>query len=223
MHPYLEAISPYLLPGLISLILTIVLVRLALWIFPKVGLMDRPHLYGLTRKPIPYSGGLILFLSLIICVILFMDFNKHLIGVMIAAGMLVFMNFWDDRHGLNPFFRLLIQILAALTVVMAGIGITSITNPLGGTFQLDSYQIPITINNTIYNCTLLADIFTIFWIVALINTTNWLDGVPGLVSGISAIGSIVLFFLSIRPDFHYFDQLASPLVSGFLIFPHPKY
>lgn len=206
MQTYWEAFVPYLLPGFTAFALTFLFAALSLWIFPKLGLMDRPHLYGFTRPPIPYSGGWVMFVSFMIGVFLFMDIDKQLAGVLLAATMLVVVSFLDDRYNLNPLLRLSVQFLAALTVVVAGVGITSVTNPLGGLIHLDTYQLPILFKGVEYHFTLLADLFTIVWLILLMNTVNWLDGLPGQVSGISTIACVILFILSIRPDFHYIDQ-----------------
>ncbi len=206
MIAYLQALQPYLLPGFVAFALTFVLTAFSLYAFPRLGLLDRPKKYGLKRAPIPYSGGLIIFVVFLICLGIFMDFDKHLWGVLIAATMIVGVSFLDDRFGLNPFLRLGVQLLAAVTVILAGVGITSVTNPLGGLIYLDTYEIPITIADTVYNFTVLADLFTILWIILLMNTLNWMDGVPGIVSGLTTIGSVVMFVLAIRPNFHYIDQ-----------------
>jgi UDP-GlcNAc:undecaprenyl-phosphate/decaprenyl-phosphate GlcNAc-1-phosphate transferase len=206
MELYLAAIQPYFLPGALSFIATFILCVLSLRLFPKWGLLDKPQKYGLKRAPIPYSGGLIMFVVFVAGLFLFMDFDKHLTGVLIAVIMIVGVSFIDDRKGLSPLIRLGVQVLAGLTLILSGIGITSVTNPFGGVFFLDGWEVPITFNDQIYHLTLLADVFTILWVVALMNVVNWLDGLPGLVSGVSLIGSVVIFMLSIRPDFHYIDQ-----------------
>jgi UDP-GlcNAc:undecaprenyl-phosphate/decaprenyl-phosphate GlcNAc-1-phosphate transferase len=206
MNAYFLALQPYIVPGFVAFALTFTLTALSLFFFPKWGLMDKPQKYGLKRRPIPYSGGLILYVVFFICAVIFMDFDKHLIGVTLAITLLTLVSFLDDRRGLSPLFRLFVQVLAALTVIIAGVGIISVTNPLGGLIYLDGWEIPFTISETVYHFTVWADLLTIVWIVAMINTLNWLDGLPGLVSGIGAIGAVVMFILSIRPDFHYIDQ-----------------
>lgn len=197
MNAYLQAFAPYWFPGLLAFGLTFLSVLAALWFFPKIGLLDKPHQYGLNRAPIPYSGGLILFGVFLILVLLLLPLEKHLIGVLAAAGMIVAVSFLDDRYGLNPFLRLGIQVLAAGMVVFSGVGIVSISNPFGGVISLEAWTIPL----------------TMLWIVAMINTMNWLDSVPGLVSGISTIGAGVLFLLAIRPNFHYIDQTQAAILA----------
>ena len=203
---YLEAFKPYLIPGLFAFGATFVLSWLALWVFPKIGLMDRPHLYGLKRKPMPYSGGLILALVFFVSVFLFMEIDVRLAAVLVAAGLIVLVSFLDDRFRLSPLLRLFVQIVAALLVVLAGVGVTSITNPFGGMISLDAFQFSLDWGGAVHTYALLAVLFTVFWIVLLMNTVNWLDGLPGLVSGISILASVLLFVLSIRPHFHYIDQ-----------------
>jgi UDP-GlcNAc:undecaprenyl-phosphate GlcNAc-1-phosphate transferase len=206
MDAYLEALTPYLVPGFIAFALTFGFTALSLFFFPKWGLMDKPKKYGLKRQPIPYSGGLIMYVVFLICAVLFMEFDKHLTGVVLAATLLVGVSFLDDRKGLSPILRLGVQVLAGITVILAGIGITSVSNPFGGLIYLDGWEIPLSIGDTMYQLTVWADLITILWIVAMINTLNWLDGLPGLVSGIGTIGAVVMFVLSIRPDFHFIDQ-----------------
>lgn len=213
MNAYLQAIAPYWLPGLLAFGLTFLGVVIALWLFPKIGLLDKPQKYGLARAPIPYSGGLILFAVFIALVLVFLPLEKHLIGVLVAASMIVLVSFLDDRYGLSPFLRLGVQILAAFTVVLSGIGIAAVSNPLGGTIPLDTWQIPFQLGETLYQFTVWADLFTMLWIVAMINTMNWLDGIPGLASGISTIGAGVMFLLAIRPNFHYIDQTEAAILA----------
>lgn len=206
LQVYFSAIQPYILPFVLAFGLTFILTVLALRFFPKMKLMDKPHLYGLKRAPIPYSGGLIFGVVFFICVAAFLEFDKHIIGLLIALAMILVVSFLDDLFRLGPFVRLFVQFLAAATIVLSGIGIDAVTNPLGGLIPLDTVQIPVAFQDKIYHFTVLADVFTLFWIIAVMNTINWLDGVPGLASGVSAIASFMIFLLSIRPDFHSIDQ-----------------
>jgi UDP-GlcNAc:undecaprenyl-phosphate GlcNAc-1-phosphate transferase len=110
---------------------------------------------------------------------------------------LVLISFIDDRIGLPAWLRLLAQIAVGIIMVAAGIGIETITNPFGGYIPLNEIKLSFSIGPVEYTLVLFSAIFTIFWIVLLVNTMNWLDGIPGLVSGITVLGSLVLFFLSI--------------------------
>lgn len=181
-------------------VLTFLLVRLAIHFFPKIGLLDRPQKYGISRNPIPYCGGLVLFLVFLLSTFIFLDIDRRLLGVLIAATLIVAVSFWDDRKNLSPWIRLSIQIFAALILVFFGVSLGEIRNPFGGVFDVRS--IP-----------LLSVFFTVFWIVLIMNTVNFLDGLNGLASGVSSIGFFILFVLSIRPAFHTIDQSAFAVLS----------
>lgn len=196
----------YLLVGFTAFLLTFLLTFLAIKFFPKWGLTDRPDKYGLKRKPIPYYGGLILFVSFIICALVFLDFNSFLVGLIIGATLLIIVNFLDDLYGLSPWLRLFVQILTAVIVILSGLGVETIRNPFGGVISLHQHRFQFFLFDHFFEITLIADLIILFWIVFVVNTMNWLDGLNGLPSGISFIGFLVLFFLSIRPDFHIVDQ-----------------
>ncbi len=189
----------YLIPGLSAFALTFLVLWIGTKVYPKLGLMDRPHKYGLTRAPIPYPGGILLYLVFLILCLFFFEPTVKLIGLLLGGGVLVVVSFIDDRISLSPWVRLMNQILVAVIMVVAGIGITHISSPFGGTIRLDDIQIDLSIGSYSQTLLLISSLFTIAWIVLVVNTMNWLDGIPGMVSGISTLGGLTLFFLSITP------------------------
>lgn len=189
----------YLLVGSSTLAITTMGCALALRLFPRWGLVDKPHKYGLKRNPIPYFGGLIIWISFLIGVGLFGIIDNKMIGFLVAVSLLTTVNFLDDKHNLHPIFRLGIQMFCIAILIFSGIGITHITNPFGGTFHLDAYLWHTSIFGYPLTISWLGDAFTMAWILLVTNTMNWLDGLSGLVSGISAQGGLILFFLSISP------------------------
>lgn len=218
---------PIFLPPLFSFLLTFLGILLMLRFFPKLRLLDRPHEYGLTRAPIPYSGGIIFFVVFLAATFLFVDITKPIAGVIFAALLITVVSFIDDRIKLSPWLRLAAQILAGIIVVMAGIKIQLLNNPFGAPLMLDSVEFQI-FGQTIWLFSALA---IIAWLVLMMNVMNWLDGIPGLASGVSTIAQISLFILSIQ-QFHVVDQSALVTVSSVLAaatfafllfdFPQPK-
>lgn len=187
----------YLIPAAFSFVLTIILVLLALKFFPKWKLMDRPNKYGLKRKPIPYYGGLIFVIVFVLATLIFVKIDIRVLGVLIGALMIAGVSFVDDLKGLNPWIRLFVQILGAITVVLSGVGIASISNPLGDPIVLDQIKFELRFGDFVLPIILLADMFAVIWIVLIINTMNFLDGLNGLVSGVSFIAVATLFVLSV--------------------------
>ncbi len=201
--------------------------------FPKWGFVDRPERYGHKRSPIPYPGGTALVLGFLFTALSFLSLNTLLGSVLLAVVLLAVTCFWDDRRGLSPYLRLAIQIVAAILLVLGGLGVSSITNPFGGApFVLDAWQIPITLNHLTFTFTVFADLLTVVWVVTMVNAFNWIDGVPGMASGLSSVASFVLLALSLRPGFHSTDQTLAVAFSAMLLgvslaflywdFPKPK-
>lgn len=194
------AMIQYVLVATFAFTLTFFLTLAAFLLFPKLGLLDRPAKYGLKRKPIPYYGGLAIFLGFVISVLLFVKIDLHLIGLLVGASMVMMISFLDDFYGLSPWLRLAVQMLAAVVLVVAGIGIHTISNPLGPALNMDQWIVTI---DRVYQLSVFSALFTIVWVVGIVNTMNFLDGLNGLPSGVTVIAAFTLFLLSIRPDIHY--------------------
>jgi UDP-GlcNAc:undecaprenyl-phosphate/decaprenyl-phosphate GlcNAc-1-phosphate transferase len=183
------------------------------------------------QKPTPNLGGVAMFCAFWIIIACFLYFNhvegayfKYVIGLFIGSLILFVTGIIDDRKKLNPSIKLAAQVLAGLTVIAAGVGITFINNPLGGFIYLNQIQIPVlNISGTIYQITLWADLFALIWIVGMINVINFLDGLDGLASGVSVIAFIAIYFLSISPAVNQplsaiIALIALGVVLGFLPF-----
>lgn len=190
-------------PAIFSFVLAIVFILLALKFFPKLKLMDRPHKYGLDRAPIPYYGGLAIYFAFLISLLIFVPLEKHVIGLLIGSSMIMLLGFFDDLFGLSPWFRLGVQFLAAVVLVLFGIGILSIKLPFIGVISFDQF-----LWGGIYMASAL---FTILWVMTILNTMNFVDGVSGLVSGVSFVAGLTIFFLSVNPGLHENPQSQLPV------------
>ena len=187
----------YIFPAITAFGLTLVSILIALKTFPKLGLLDHPKKYGLKRKPIPYPGGVLLYLAFLVLALMFLEPTIKLMGLLLGGALLVIVSFIDDRVELPAWLRLAIQILVAIIMIIVGIGVATITNPFGGYITLDQYKFILQLGDMPITIMAFSGLFTIAWILLITNTMNWLDGIPGLVSGITTIGSLTLFFLSI--------------------------
>lgn len=214
---------PYFLPAISAFILTFLAILIALKVFPKIGLMDRPEKYGLKRKPIPYPGGILLYLVFLALALIFFDPNIKLIGLLAGGGLLVLVSFIDDRFNLPASLRLLVQGIVGIIMVAVGIGIETITNPFGGYIPLNEIELTLSWGGVSYPLLIFSALFTVAWIILIVNTMNWLDGIPGLVSGITVLGSLTLFFLSIsemvnQPEIAMMAVIVAMMALAFWIF-----
>ncbi len=186
----------FLLTGFLSFLLTAVFKVIAF----KIGAVDYPEERKIHKLPTARLGGVALFISYFTVVFFLVPFEKHILGLFLAALLLLILGIFDDIKGLKPQTKLLGQVLAALIVIASGIGISFITNPFGGFVFLDSLKIPVTLFGQTFHITFWADLFTIIWIIILTNAINFLDGLDGLASGVSGIAALAIFFLSLHPD-----------------------
>lgn len=192
----------FLIAGIFAFVFAFVFLKFALKFFPKLGLIDRPADYGLQRSPIPYSAGLVFFFICVFAALFFVDINRQILGVLAAGGLITAVSFLDDRLRLNPVFRLAVQFLAAAVVIFAGVKIQLFNNPFGGSpIYLDAIQFDF-FGQTIWLFSALA---IAVWLILMMNVMNWLDGIPGLASGVSVIAQVSVFILSIQ-KFNTTDQ-----------------
>jgi UDP-GlcNAc:undecaprenyl-phosphate GlcNAc-1-phosphate transferase len=190
------------------------------------------------KKATALGGGLAIFLTFNAIVFLFVKFSgaqfenlqpKYLIGILLAGAWLVVGGVLDDKFNLKPRWQIVFPILAIVTIVAAGIGIDWISNPLSrGLVYLDKYVLPLFwLHGILYKITVFADVFTLIWLLAMTYSTKLLDGLDGLVAGITAIGSIFIFFTALVKDVPQYDTALLALILagscvGFLFFNfHP--
>lgn len=187
---------------LISLIVSLSAAPFTIWLSKKYQLMDdpkkRPHPAHIQNRIIPRAGGLPVYIAIVTGLLIFIPLSKAIIGIIIALTLLLIIGLLDDKFAdFSPFPRLGFQILAALTVVLAGVGITFITNPFGGILRLDSINIPIYFFGE-HHILLIADLFALLWITWIMNVVNWSKGVDGQMPGIMTVAFLVIGFISFR-------------------------
>ncbi len=194
----------------------------AITFFPKLGLLDFPHRYGLTRKRIPYPTGIIAVALFLIAFLSLFTMTLQAAGLIAAVLLLAGVSFADDRRQLPFWLRLTAQIFAAMLIVAAGSRIYTITNPLGGIIKLDQWTIGVPVFGSL---PVLSGLFTVVWLLLTINALNWFDGIPGQVSLISSVGFLLIgclaYFRNGQPDTALLALLLCAIATGSAIFDFP--
>jgi UDP-GlcNAc:undecaprenyl-phosphate GlcNAc-1-phosphate transferase len=186
--------------------------------------MDRPLKYGLQRAPIPYYGGVAIFTAFVLSSIIFVPISKEFLGLILGAVLIVGVGFFDDLLDLSPMIRMLVQVLAAIVLVGFGVGILSVNLPFIGVLDFTGWEL-----NGVF---VWSALFTVFWVVIILNTMNFIDGVSGLSSGVTFIAGLTLFVLSIHPGVHENPQsqegvaiiaiVLAMVAFAFLLFDFPR-
>jgi UDP-GlcNAc:undecaprenyl-phosphate GlcNAc-1-phosphate transferase len=175
---------PFLIAALVAFLVTPIVIKYAkIW-----GIIDDPklskHPKTIHTHPTPRGGGIPIFAGVLVASLFFLPLDRHLLGILGGATVLLVMGFLDDKYNLSPYLRLGLGFLAAAIPVVAGIGVTFLTNPLGGIIHLNP---------------IISDLFAIFWITFMMNMLNMgAKGVDGQLSGIVIISALTIAFLSIR-------------------------
>ncbi|MCL4415397.1 MAG: undecaprenyl/decaprenyl-phosphate alpha-N-acetylglucosaminyl 1-phosphate transferase [Actinobacteria bacterium] len=216
-----------ILPFLASFIATVLITPLSLIVIRKLGIMDDPakrkHPAIVHKKPIPRGGGIPLFLGILLSSIIFLPMERVVIAVFLASVLCLIVGVLDDKFDISPYVRFIINIIAAIIVVVAGANIPFITNPFGGILFLNSLKIPF-LNG--YSIGFLSYLITILWIVWVMNMLNWSKGVDGQMPGIVSISAVIIGLLSLRfPAVDHYSLISATLsfiiagsTLGFLIF-----
>lgn len=177
---------------LIGLVVTALAVPLAIWLSPRLKLVDLPSSDPLKihQRPIPRSGGLAIAGGMVGTLLVVRPSIGWLIG---GAGALT-LGLVDDRVGLSPGFRILAETaLATGTALLLVDPISSI----GGWLRV---------------------VVGVMVIVVAINAANLLDGMDGLLPGAGFVTAIGLAVLLAGQSWMW--ALAGCLL-GFLLYNRP--
>lgn len=183
-----------LLPLITTILITALFVPITIKLAKKYGLVDdpkvRPHPAHIQQRVIPRAGGVPIFLGILVSILIFIPLNTQIIGIITGISILLVLGLLDDKlRDFSPYPRLSLQLVAALIVVALGVGITFITNPIGGILRLDVIQISIL---GIKDFNLIADLLATVWIVWMMNMVNWSKGVDGQMAGIIFVAGIII-------------------------------
>lgn len=192
-----------LAPALISGLLTFLTIPLVIRSSKKLGIIDDPkknkHIKVIHKYPVPRGGGIALFVGILISSLMFLQLDKHLIGILLGASLIVLLGFLDDKYDLSPYSRLFFQFIAASLPIIAGIGIAFITNPLNGIIDLSHPQINLFLLGQQRSLWIVSAGFGLLWLVTLMNFINiGASGLDGQLSGTVVIAATTIMLLSLR-------------------------
>ena len=159
----------------------------------KYGQVERaegPHAHS-AKEGTPTMGGTMFIIAIIIAVAAFsiygiaFDFSVPAVLIMLAFGLVGFL---DDfikvkrkrNLGLRAYQKIIAQLLlsfaAAYYAYKSSFIGSTLYDPIFGSIELGGWYIP----------------FTMFMIIAVVNSANLTDGLDGLLSGVSLIYSIAM-------------------------------
>jgi len=177
----------------LSLLLSFVLTRSVRDFASARGWVAAPnqerHLHS---NPLPRLGGVAIFLSFAICmvvaVLLAPRFNQHgpafskTMFTILGPAMLVFLlGVYDDLRGVGPYVKFTVQGVAGAMLFFGGLRIVNIPVVFGDRTLPDFIGLPL----------------TVLWVLAITNAFNLIDGLDGLAAGSALFSTLVAFVVAL--------------------------
>jgi UDP-GlcNAc:undecaprenyl-phosphate GlcNAc-1-phosphate transferase len=188
--PY--AVGAFAAAALLALVLTPI-VRTAA---ERLELVDHPDERRVNVRPVPRAGGLAVAAAFLVASVGFLAVNAlsdavptpvflerpELIALLVGGAAAALLGLIDDYLQVRARWQLVGQIVLAVWAIAMGIQIDFVASPLGGRLELSG---------------LVAAVVTGFWIIGMINSINFIDGLDGLSSGVGLIAALTLGVISL--------------------------
>ncbi len=182
----------------------VLLVPLGIRLAWRLDVIDRPRGFKIHRRPTPLMGGVAMaaaFLLTVLVVRPLFDHNQALIGLLVGCVGAAVLGFIDEVFTLKPAIHFLGQVVVVVLAMAAHFPLVeTISRPLDkvtpesvrhGSIYL-STLLGFGSENNVLVTTIAGGLFTAFWIVGMMNTVNFLDGLDGLAGGVVAIAAVFL-------------------------------
>jgi len=159
---------------------------------------DKPNQRTIHRIPTINTGGLIIY-SFFLSVVSISEFN-HNIELIVSIGFFVCLTgFIDDRINLNPSNKIILILIPSIYLILNGISIDDLGHyEFLGNIELGKFKIP----------------FLLLAIGLLINATNYIDGIDGLL--LTFFLSCLLYYIFLIDDIETVNLLKFFVIACFL-------
>jgi len=190
----------------VSVLITPLIKKLAF----LIGATDRPNQRKVHQSVMPRLGGLAIFISFMVGIILLHPENQSSLPILVGSFIIIATGCLDDMVELPAKYKLFGQLAAACIVVFWGhLQVAFINLPFGAQLQFGFLSIP----------------FTIIWIVGITNAINLIDGLDGLAAGVSSIALISISGIAFIQGYLYVFVIGLIVLMstlGFLVYNfHP--
>ncbi len=182
----------------------------------KYRLLDYPNHRKIHLNPTPTLGGIAIFLGFNLVFwtalawegkILLTDL-RYLVGFTLGGLVIFAAGVYDDLKSLRPRYKLLLQSLAVLILVLFGLRINLLYIPFFRAVNLGFFSYPV----------------TFVWCLLIINAFNLIDGLDGLAAGLSVIASLALLGVGIFLEVKLISFISFGVIGaclGFLRYNYP--
>jgi UDP-N-acetylmuramyl pentapeptide phosphotransferase/UDP-N-acetylglucosamine-1-phosphate transferase len=177
----------------------------------RFHLLDHPNERSLHTRPTPRSGGVAIFVALGVAVGFWglrVELTTLHYGLGAGVGFVAALSFLDDRKGLQVSVRFPGHLAAAALLILGGLFLPVFSLP-GMVWRWPEW---------------LAVLFSLLFLVWMINLYNFMDGMDGFAAGMAVIGFgtfALLGYLAGNPVFLTLNLVIVSATAGFLLFNFP--
>lgn len=204
-----QHLLPGVLPFVVALVVSAAVVPPAMYLSRRFGWIAQPGGRHVHASPMPTLGGLALFAGFAVSVAIFLPGYGATPGVLVVSGLAMALLAIDDRWPMQPLVKLGVQLgLALVAVVIFGVQISFFSLPGAHIVHLGVLMAPV----------------SVFWLVGMQNTVNFLDGADGLAAGVIAIVAVILVLAAgqlRQPEVVKMSAALAGCCAGFLLFNFP--
>lgn len=169
---------------------------------------DPGHQRKKHQNSIPRLGGIAIFISFMITILLFDIRDQCLpINYLLTACMMIFaMGLKDDLLGVNPATKFFIQFLAAATIVVLGEVRFSSMYGLFGVYDIH------------YAFSIMLSVLTIMFLINAFNLVDGIDGLAGITGIVVHLAFAALFLYTHQYSLALVSLTITGAISGFIRF-----
>ncbi|WP_349675472.1 hypothetical protein [Pseudonocardia sp. EC080625-04] len=186
-------VREFLLVGLVSAVVTLLLTGPVRMLALKVGAVAWPRGRDVHVTPTPRWGGLAMFGGVLAGLLLalqlpalrlaYFEGSTEVMGVVVATALLVGVGMLDDRYDLDAITKFAAQVTAGGLLVLYTVQWSAIWIPLGGGGSgISGSYLLLGQSQSV--------LLTVLLTVGLVNALNFIDGLDGLAAGIGMITTL---------------------------------
>ncbi|MDD2557445.1 MAG: MraY family glycosyltransferase [Desulfuromonas sp.] len=169
------------------------------------GAIDFPGERRANNRAIARAGGVAIFIPFIFSVLVYVDIDRGVRGVLAGSLLIFFTGLIDDLYQLTARQKFAGQISGCLVAIMVG---QLYLTDLGNLFALGDIILPLWAGG----------LFALFAMVGVINALNFIDGLDGLAGGLSVVALLAFFWLGLQERNMPVLAISAGLLGGLLGF-----
>jgi UDP-GlcNAc:undecaprenyl-phosphate GlcNAc-1-phosphate transferase len=191
---------PWYAPLLAGFGAAIVLTPLVRWLAVRTGDLDLPIGQKIHQRATPLMGGAAIYVAFAIATLTLVPLSPPVIGLLVGGLAAVAVGLLDEFLTLPPLVHLGGQVLAAFVAIFAGVGVVHTIGLPWMSLVAPGRSIPFAIGL----------VLTLFWLVGMMNTVNFLDGLDGLATGVAALAAFILAIWASEPQRFFLPTAGHP-------------